>query len=61
MTRLEGEIPIDEVLSDLGASFRIIHGTLIKMKSHRYKLFKEKGCQCVSCGVVGSHFTQNVQ
>ena len=42
MTRLEGEIPIDEVLSDLETSFRIIHGTLIKMKVTDIDYLKRK-------------------
>lgn len=35
---------------------QIVNGILVKMTSQRYKLFKEKGCDCVSCGVKGSFF-----
>jgi len=31
-------------------------GFLVKMNSQRYQLFKYKGCTCVKCGRVGTHF-----
>jgi 5-methylcytosine-specific restriction endonuclease McrA len=33
-----------------------IAGNRIKMRSHRYKCFKNSGLACVSCGIVGSRF-----
>jgi 5-methylcytosine-specific restriction endonuclease McrA len=31
-------------------------GHEIRMGSQRYELFKEKGCTCVKCGIVGTFF-----
>lgn len=34
------------------------NGDLIKMNSDRYNLFKEKGIQCVNCGLNGIYFAK---
>lgn len=35
-----------------------IDGDLIRMTSHRYHLFYDKGCKCVTCGVEGVFFAK---
>lgn len=32
------------------------NGHPVKMDSHRYIVFKTKGCVCVTCGIVGTYF-----
>lgn len=36
----------------------LFDGDPIKMGSARYKLFKFKGCTCVSCGLIGTFFAK---
>ena len=58
---------IDEVLSKqinprgnkkLKENRIVFDGDLVRMDSHRYWLFTNKGCVCVACGVKGKFFAK---
>ena len=40
----------------LDSKIKYFDGIPVKMNSQRYILFKNKGCNCVSCGLKGSYF-----
>jgi 5-methylcytosine-specific restriction endonuclease McrA len=52
------KLTLDEVFSVIGpkVKYHSFNGCKIKTTSLRYKLFKQKGTRCVSCGLVGSFF-----
>lgn len=66
MTRIGRKYEPDEVLSvvrelDLSVHKKVkrdFDGHLIKMGSHRYWTFSEKGCKCAKCGIEGTFFVK---
>jgi hypothetical protein len=56
-----GVFNINEVLDYVGPYNKDYLGKKIKMGSHRYELFKEKGVVCVNCGLKGEFFALEKQ
>lgn len=52
---LDHAVPLNARKGDPGF-FREYAGYTVKMQSHRYTLFKEKGLTCVECGITGTYF-----
>jgi len=51
-----GIFQINEVLPFIGPNKKEYLNQIVNMNSQRYELFKEKGCNCVKYGLVGTHF-----
>ena len=49
-------ISTEFVHSVLGNHRISINGYNIRMDSQRYELFSTKGCQCITCGSIGTHY-----
>jgi len=64
MERKEGSYSVNEVLDHVdlawaGRKKKVdFDGDIIKVWSLRYRLFKEKGCKCVTCGMDGTYFVK---
>lgn len=50
------EYPVDVVFDAVGSGKAVFSGVEVRMNSQRYRLFKNKGCKCVKCGLVGNVF-----
>ena len=40
----------------LDSKIKYFDGIPVKMNSQRYILFRDKGCNCTSCGLIGAYF-----
>jgi len=56
-----GVLKIDEVLDYFGPHNKEYFGKKVKMGSHRYELFKNKGTTCIKCGIKGEFFALEKQ
>lgn len=52
---LSRTVPVNIRNSESRADF---DGDLIRMNSHRYELFKEKGVKCITCDIEGKYFAK---
>jgi 5-methylcytosine-specific restriction endonuclease McrA len=56
-----GKFSLDEVLDFIGPFQKVYMDKIVKMGSHRYQLFKNKGTTCVKCGLKGEFFALEKQ
>jgi len=54
--RLNIRFPIDFIIRHVGIWEMNFRGHPVRMDSQRYRVFKEKGTTCVTCGLKGRHF-----